>query len=73
MPHITVKVGKVPGSVREVVLESGATVDDALQAAEMENTGYETTHNGTKIYDDDFDNEVRNGDTIILSKKVRGA
>lgn len=32
---IEVKVMKVPGAVRNVALQDGATVDDALVAAEM--------------------------------------
>jgi sulfur carrier protein ThiS len=67
---VHVKVGKIPGSITEVVLEDGAVVADALEAASLSADGYTIKLNGetaaTSV-------EVEDGDEVILTKSIKGA
>ena len=68
---ITVKVIRVPGSVTEVGLESGASVQDALNAADLQvGDGESVKYNGA---DADMSATVTDGSRIIVSKAAKGA
>jgi sulfur carrier protein ThiS len=69
MAEIIVKVGKLPGRIQEVAVEDGASVADALEAAELDVTGYEIRLNGSPV---DVDTELEDGDTLLLVKKIKG-
>ena len=68
---ITVKVAKVPGMVREVVLENGATVADAILSADIDADGCSTQIDGVDVT---HDTTLVNGQTILIVKsRVKGA
>jgi len=66
---ITVKVGKLPGQIKEVVLNGDRTVQAAVGAAELDASGHEIRVNtGTGA----LDTVLREGDTVLLVRKIRG-
>ena len=68
---ITVKVIRVPGAVTEVGLESGASVSDALTAADVSIGNGETVKlNGA---DTTMDSPVSEGSRILVAKAAKGA
>jgi len=68
---IEAKVVRVPGAVKEVQLNAGATVSDALEAAGVMLTPGETVSmNGSTV---DSGRPVSNGDRIIVAKGAKGA
>ena len=69
MDFITVKVGKLPGTIQEIALNGDRTVRAALTAAELNATGFQVRVNGA---DADMDTTVTNGATIFLVKKIKG-
>ena len=68
---ISVKIVRIPGSVSELMLDDGATVNDAMSAAgtsvnsgeRLEVDGREAS-GGTTLYD---------GARIVISKAAKGA
>ena len=70
MDYINVQVGKMPGILKGVVVSSGATVREAIEAAEIAiENGYEIRMNNEVA---DLDMEVSNGAIIVLAKMVKG-
>ena len=69
MDFITVKVGKLPGTIQEIALNGDRTVRAALTAAELTPTGFQIRVNGS---DADLDTTVTDGATIFLVKKIKG-
>lgn len=67
---MTVRVGKLPGVLTEVALETGATVKDAVEFAGVDPTGFQVNVNGEAATDD---TTVADGSTILLVKKIKGA
>ena len=68
---IEAKVVRVPGAVKDVALNEGATVGDALQAAGVEiGPGEVVSMNGTAAGNDQ---RVSDGDRIIVAKGAKGA
>lgn len=68
---IEVKVVRVPGAVTDVVLNSGATVLEALASANITlGTGETVSMNGTSV---DGNRSLSNGDRIIVAKGAKGA
>ena len=67
--HIMVKVGKLPGAVREIALNGDRTVRAALQAAELRPDGFQIKVNGS---DASLETEVGANATIFLVKKIKG-
>jgi uncharacterized Zn ribbon protein len=68
---ISVKIVRVPGAVTELMLDDGATVNDALAAA-----GISATHGeAMKVAGRDATgNEVlSNGDSIVIAKAAKSA
>lgn len=68
--YITVQVTKVPGAMKTVSLENGATVKDALDAAEL------TVESGYEIRVDDEvatrDTTLNDGEVIVVTKMIKG-
>jgi sulfur carrier protein ThiS len=67
---IHIKVGKIPGSITEVVLEDDATVADALTAASLSADGYTIKLNGETA---STSTTVEDEDEVILTKSIKGA
>lgn len=67
---IDIKVVVVPGAVKEVVLEDGATVADALTAAGYSADGYTINLDGHS--DASLDTVLSDGQRIAISKNAKG-
>jgi putative ubiquitin-RnfH superfamily antitoxin RatB of RatAB toxin-antitoxin module len=65
-----VKVIRVPGAVKEVGLEDGATVADALEAAELQKGENEALKVGSK--NASLSDALSDGDIITISKGAKG-
>lgn len=66
-----VKIVRVPGSVSEIALNDGATVADALNAAEITaSPNEEITINGNPA---STDRTLFDGDRLILAKQAKSA
>lgn len=68
---ITVKVIRVPGSVSEVGLESGSTVGQALEAANVSVGSGESVKLGGA--DTTMDAVVTDGARVLIAKAAKGA
>jgi len=67
---ITVKVMQIPGTIREVALEDGATVADALAAADMAvGAGYALKVDGNEA---DVSYTLTNAQNITISNSAKG-
>jgi len=66
---ITVKVGKLPGRINEIALNGDRTVSAALEAAELSPEGHEIRVNTSTGR---IDSTLRDGDTVLLVKKIKG-
>jgi sulfur carrier protein ThiS len=64
-----VTVGKVPGTLQELAVESGATVEDVLELADLDADGFEIRLNGSVA---DLDSTVSDGSKVFLVKKIKG-
>jgi len=66
---ITVKVARLGNTVQEVALNEGASVQDALTAADLAVDGEEIRINSSNA---NLTDEVRNDDIVTLVPKVKG-
>jgi putative ubiquitin-RnfH superfamily antitoxin RatB of RatAB toxin-antitoxin module len=66
---ITIRIGHVPGTIKEVALEDGATVAQALVAADLDSTGYEIKAGGRTLISGDV---LTNGALVLLTKQIKG-
>jgi len=67
---IIIKVGRVGAEVKEVSLEDGATVEEALEAAGLSSKTSESVRvNGEDV---DLDYELSDGERVMLVKDIRG-
>ena len=65
----SVKVGKVPGRIKEVFIDDGTTVSQVLAEAELSNEeGFSVRLNGEPVTD--MDTVVYDGDSITLVREV---
>ncbi|HSV94539.1 MAG TPA: thiamine biosynthesis protein ThiS [Spirochaetia bacterium] len=69
MAKMFVKVAAFGGKVQEVCLDEGATLEDALKAAEMSSESMEVTVNNREA---ELEDEVFDKDIVVLSPKVSG-
>jgi sulfur carrier protein ThiS len=69
---ITIAAIGAENSVYDVEPEEGMTVADALNSAGFDWGGYDLKLNGEPVADEEVV-QVRNGDTIVAAKKVKGA
>ena len=65
----TVKVGVLPGAIKEFVVAEGSTVGDLLGLAELDANGYSIMRKGATV---DVATTLQDGDVVILSKMVKG-
>jgi sulfur carrier protein ThiS len=65
--EFTVKVAKLGAAVKEVFLAEGSDIEDALEAAGMDATGFQTRVNGAAPT-----GELKSGDTITLVPAIKG-
>ena len=66
---ITVKVARLGNTVQEVALEEGASVQDALTAADLAVDGEDVRVNSSNA---GLSDEVQDGDIVTLVPKVKG-
>ena len=66
---ITVKVARLGNTVQEVALNDGASVQDAITAADLAVDGEDVRVNSSNA---GLSDEVENGDIITLVPKVKG-
>jgi len=64
-----VKIGKLPGTIREVEIKEGCTVTEAITRADLDPKGFEVRLNGDPAGPGD---QVKDGDTVLLVKKIQG-
>ena len=64
-----VKVGKLPGVIKEVTLSEGDTVKDILDKVDMSPEGYEVRLNSRPA---GMGEVVGPGDQVLLVKKIQG-
>ena len=69
MTTATVKVGQLPGTLKEVVVEGTVTVNDVLRLAGLSSSGFEVRVSGKKATGD---TAVKNGDMVLLVKPIKG-
>lgn len=67
---ITVKIGKVPGSISEVALNDGATADDAARQAGLDTSGHTVRVNGSEAAGT---TRLNDGDRVLYVAQVKGA
>lgn len=65
--EITVKVAKLGSTVNQVLLADGSSVNDAIAAAGLDQTGYDVRVNGRSSY-----GSLREGDMITLVPSIKG-
>lgn len=63
------KIGKLPGTIKEVEIKEGCTVKEVIARADLDSKGFEIRLNGEPTRPGD---EVKNGDTVLLVKKIQG-
>lgn len=64
-----VSVVVVPGDSHAVLLDPGATVADACEAAGVPTAGMQIRRSGSEV---SLDTEVVNGDRLILARQIKG-
>jgi hypothetical protein len=69
---ITIKIAKLPGVFQEIALNGNRSLKTALETAELLGelrNGYNVQVNGESAQ---LTDELEQGDTVILSKKITG-
>jgi len=69
MDYITVEVVVIGGGTKQVNLDGGRTVADALRAAEVSSEGREVKRNGETASPETV---LSNGDKVLVLKPIRG-
>ena len=64
-----VTVGKVPGTLSELAVESGTTIEAVLELADLDAEGFEIKMNGSTVSED---TAVVDGANIFLVKQIKG-
>lgn len=64
-----VRVGKFPGTLKEVEVKGKSVVADILAVAELTSEGYELRLNGSPA---SIQDRVEPGDTVYLVKPIKG-
>lgn len=68
--EFTVKVARTGGRVTEVLVESGTTVEEALEASGIDYSATDRVRkNGTQA---DLDDKVTKNDVITVAGKIKG-
>lgn len=66
---LIIKVGYMPGTLKEMIFPSPQTVHAILKAAGLNPTGYEAKLDGAVV---SLDAEITSGRVLVLAKKVKG-
>lgn len=66
---ITVRVGKLPGAIKEVALDADVSVRAAVSAAELDASDHEIRVNSSTA---SLDTRLNQGDTVLLVKRIKG-
>lgn len=66
---MNVKAGKLPGQIKEYAVEEDSTVQEVLDVAALDHTGYEIRMDGGIA---NLDDAVDEGAVVLLVKKVKG-
>lgn len=69
MSVLTIKVGYMPGQLKEYGFEAPVTVKEILAEAEMDSTGYDIKLDGRTV---ELDTVVNSGRVLALTKRVKG-
>jgi len=64
-----IKVGKLPGTIKEVSMNGENTVADVLSQADLDPAGYEIRLNGSPA---SLNDNVHARDTVLLVRKIQG-
>ena len=64
---VTCKCGTVPGLLKDLALEEGATIADAIREAGYDANKYRIEVDGNEV---DLSDAVENGDAITLLKNI---
>lgn len=64
-----VKVGKLPGTIKEMTVDVNSTVGDIISQADLSAEGFEIRLNGSPA---DAGTKVSEGDTVLLVRKIQG-
>lgn len=65
----TIKIGVVPGEIKEVVIDNAMTVAEIASLAGLETTGYQVRVNGNVV---DATVEIGEDATVLLAKQIKG-
>jgi hypothetical protein len=66
----TMKVGKIPGGVRDIEVEEGMTLSEAIEAADFSADDYDVRLDGSQTTD--LSQPVEAGQMVMLAPAVRG-
>lgn len=69
MSNIKVKIGRMPGMIREYDLPEGSTVEDALAEAGLSSEGYDVRINGETARSGA---ELEDGQSVLLVRQIKG-
>lgn len=69
MSTIMVRVGRMPGTIKDVVLNESRCAKDALASAGFDPTGFELRINGEPAK---MDHQLEENDTVLLVRPVEG-
>ena len=67
----TVKVGLVPGAIKEYAVEDRTSAKTALEIAEINTTGYVVRLNGDVVTDLEG-TLLRDGDSLLVTRQIKG-
>lgn len=66
---LKIRIGVMPGRIEEYALENGVKVQDALEIAKLNASGYQIKINGN---DATLDTELKDNDLVLLVKQIKG-
>jgi len=66
---ITVRVGKLPGKIEDITLNGARSVQDALEGASLNASGYEVRVNGEPAGNG---RALKDGDSVFLVRTIEG-
>lgn len=67
---LVVRFATLPGQIRRVILDPGATLADVLDAADASSEGMQVRINGQTVTD--LGTPVSDNDTVLLSRQIKG-
>ncbi len=61
--------GLAPGTLQSIAVEDGTTIEEVLDHASLDASGFEVRRNGSAA---SLSTEVADGDTILLVRQIKG-